>query len=439
MPESLPIKRKWLGYAVVVASLLITFMLWLGKMWWAEDLYDNPWKYPAKIGSHGTLILICWAFILATRFRAVESLFGGLDKVYLAHRRIGECAFFLIFLHPIFLAVAYAESVGGFFRYLWFSDDWVRNTGLIALLAFIVLVVLSIYVKIAYHRWKRTHDLFGVLLILIVIHTVLAGGEIMRYPVLTVWHGGWVVVALAAYGYIRFFYRYIGPQYDYETKMVRAVGNAITEIYLVPVGRPLQPGPGQFVYISIDGDAVSKEPHPFSLSSTPEEQHLRLSIKRLGDWTQDVSQIAVGKPTRIWGPYGHFSKTLLDRPDLPAVMIGGGIGITPFLSIVGSEAFAGRLGETNLIYSVPNEAAAVYRAELLERCRTLPQLTFKQHCSDTEGFIDLSYLASTLNRPLVEHIFMICGPPPMLAALRSILLDANVTARQIVVEDFEIR
>jgi predicted ferric reductase len=173
----LPPKRKWFGYAAVAASLAITYALWLGAMGAADEWYDNPWNYPAKVGSHGTLILMCWAFILATRFRWVERLFGGLDKVYEAHRHIGESAFILIFLHPVFLAVAHADSVAEFLRYLWFSGNWVRNTGLIALAIFILLVVLSIYSKLAYHLWKRSHDFFGALLVLIVVHAVLANGD----------------------------------------------------------------------------------------------------------------------------------------------------------------------------------------------------------------------------------------------------------------------
>lgn len=67
--------------------------------------------------------------------------------------------------------------------------------------------------------------------------------------------------------------------------------------------------------------------------------HLRLSIKRLGDWTEDVSENELGKSARIWGPYGQFSRILLKQAHRPAVLIGGGIGITPFLSIVGAAAF----------------------------------------------------------------------------------------------------
>lgn len=435
----LPPKRKWLGYGVVAASLAITYVLWLGAMWATNEWYDNPWHYPAKVGSHGTLILMCWAFILATRFRWVERLFGGLDKVYKAHRHIGEGAFLLIFLHPVFLAVGDADSVRSLLQYWWFSENWVRNTGLIALGFFVLLVVLSIYSKIAYHRWKRSHDFFGALLVLIVFHAVLANSEIMRYPVLRVWHGSWVVLALAAYVYIRVFYRWFGPLHDYAVASVEDVGDAITEISLKPKGRALHPAPGQFIYVSFDADAVNKEPHPFSISSSPEAALLRLSIKQLGNWTQDVSQIKIGKSARVWGPYGHFTNLALAEPHPPLVMIGGGIGITPFLSLVTSNAFAKRGGQSTLIYAVANFPAAVYQDELRTCAETLPQLTVITHYSDEAGYLDRSYLEGVVEQPLLDCLFMVCGPPPLLEAMRIQLTDAGVITRQIIMEDFEIR
>jgi predicted ferric reductase len=382
---------------------------------------------------------MCWAFILATRFGWVERLFGGLDKVYKAHRHIGESAFFLIFLHPMFLAVAHADSVSAFFRYLWFSGDWVRNTGLIALAIFILLVVLSIYAKIAYHRWKRSHDFFGALLVLIVLHAVLANGEIMRYPVLMVWHGTWVVLALGAYVYIRVLYRWFGPLYDYTVESVEDVGDAITEILLKPKRRALRPAPGQFIYVSFDADAVNKEPHPFSISSSPEAAHLRLSIKRLGDWTQDVAQIKRGKSGRVWGPYGHFAKLALAQPLMPLVMIGGGIGITPFLSLVASETFAGRGGKSTLVYAISDRSSAVYLEELRTRAEALPHFSFNVHYSDEAGYLDRAYLESVVEQPFLDCLFLVCGPPPLMKSMRTLLADAGVSARQVITEDFEIR
>ena len=439
MPQDVSFYRRWAGYGLLTTTILIGLGLWIGSLWAADAWYDSAWKYPAKVGSHTTLMLMCWAFILATRFRPVEWLFGGLDKVYKAHRRIGEAAFFLIWLHPVFLAVAFSDDIAGFFRYLWFSGDWIRNTGIIALAAFTLLVVLSIYLKIAYHRWKRTHDLFGLLLVLIIVHAVISGGEIMAFPVLTMWHGAWVAAGLMAYIYIRLLYRFAGPQYDFVTAEVANIGDNITEIHLDPVGRPMKFHPGQFLYVSFDSNAVSREPHPFSISSPPESSRLRLSIKRLGDWTGDVSSIHNGEPARVWGPYGHFAETLLKRPGAPAVLIGGGIGITPFLSIVRSQAFAERTGDTTLIYSAPTKEKLVYAKEIAETAESLPHFRFVRHVSDDEGFIDRDYLENLLDRPLPEHAFHLCGPEAMTDTFQSFLTNAGVPRKQIIMEDFNIR
>ena len=427
------------GYAVVFGTVVLSIGLWLVEMARAGEMHTNPWIYPAKVGSHGTLILMCWAFILATRFRPIEQLFGGLDKVYKAHRVIGETAFFLIFLHPICLAIARSDSLTGFAGYLWFSDDWARNTGILAFAAFAILVVLSIYWKIAYQRWKRTHDLFGLVLVLVAIHAILGRGEMVKYPLLTVWYASWTAVGLAAYVYIRVLYRFIGPQYNMVTTEVRQRPDETTEVYLKPVGRRMQFEEGQFLYLSYDSDAVTSEPHPFSISSSPEDQNLRLTIKRLGDWTGDVHRIRPGERARVWGPYGQFGKALQEQPDLPVVMIAGGVGITPFLSIIGSEAFAHRKEVGVLIYSVPHQAKQVYADEITSRAAQLPTLRAVIHLSDEAGYIDENYLRETLERPLPDYVWMLCGPDEMTDSIQAQLEAEGVRPEQILIESFDIR
>ncbi|MFU8828161.1 MAG: ferric reductase-like transmembrane domain-containing protein [Phycisphaerales bacterium] len=439
MSEELPANRMLRGYAVVFGTVVLSIGLWLIEMARAGEMHTNPWIYPAKVGSHGTLILMCWAFILATRFRPIEQLFGGLDKVYKAHRVIGETAFFLIFLHPIFLAIARSDSLAGFAGYLWFSDDWARNTGILAFAAFAILVVLSIYWKIAYQRWKRTHDLFGLVLVLIAIHALLGRGEMVKYPLLTVWYASWTVLGLAAYVYIRVLYRFIGPQYNMVTAEVRQRPDEITEVYLKPVGRRMQFEAGQFLYLSYDSDAVTSEPHPFSISSPPEEPNLRLTIKRLGDWTGDVHRIRPGERARVWGPYGHFGKALQEQPDVPMVMIAGGVGITPFLSIIRSEAFAHRKEVGVLIYSVPHQAKQVYADEITSRAAQLPNLRAVMHLSDEAGYIDQNYLRETLDRPLPDYAWMLCGPDEMTDSIQAQLEEDGVRPEQILIESFDIR
>ncbi|MCD8482948.1 MAG: hypothetical protein LR015_09965 [Verrucomicrobia bacterium] len=259
------------------------------------------------------------------------------------------------------------------------------------------------------------------------------------YPVLTAWYGFWSFLGLSAYLYIRVLYRFVGPQYDVVTSDVRDIGDAISEVYLKPVGRPMHFKPGQFLYISFDSDAVTEEPHPFSISSSPEQNSIRLSIKRLGDWTSDIQKIERGEPARIWGPYGHFSDIPLREHAMPLLMIGGGVGITPFLSLVASEVFAHRKGPATLIYSVPNKDKQVYADELRAAATNVAQLSVEFHLSDESGFINESTLQAAVKEPLEHHLVMLCGPGPMTESIRSLLLKAGLKPKQILSEDFQIR
>jgi ferredoxin-NADP reductase len=92
-----------------------------------------------------------------------------------------------------------------------------------------------------------------------------------------------------------------------------------------------------------------------------------------------------------------------------------------------------------LIYAVEDAAAAVYHDELMQRDRDLPRLTVKEHFSEEEGFIDQAYLENLLESPLTDFLFMMCGPPPMIEALYSLLVSAGVRHRQILIEDFDLR
>jgi hypothetical protein len=142
-------KQYYWGYLVVGLSLVLTYAIYFGSMWFYDDWYEYRLKYLAKIGSMGTTMLMCWALVLAARLRIMERLFGGLDKVYKAHRRIGEAALYLIVLHPIFLAL---NPEFDFVRFFWIAQlpgeagiHYVaRMTGLIALAALVALIVVAL-------------------------------------------------------------------------------------------------------------------------------------------------------------------------------------------------------------------------------------------------------------------------------------------------------
>ncbi|MCU0580103.1 MAG: ferric reductase-like transmembrane domain-containing protein, partial [Desulfobacterota bacterium] len=223
----------------IFISLGITLIIWLASKWYFQDWFINPYQYIAKTASLSTTVMICWCLVLSTRWRFLEHLFGGLDKVYQVHKRIGRLSFFLILFHPLFLAVDRLPDAPAFLQAMWFYRPkgdlylWGQNVGVIALLGFAVLMALTLWVKIPYHRWKKTHEFFGLLFIIVCVHIFLVNADVAKYPFLALWIYGWLGLALSGFMYIRFFYRRWGPRYEYHVWNIERVGD-ILEVTLVP-------------------------------------------------------------------------------------------------------------------------------------------------------------------------------------------------------------
>ena len=80
---------------------------------------------------------------------------------------------------------------------------------------------------------------------------------------------------------------------------------------------------------------VSSEEHPFTISSAPgDDGCLAFTVKASGDYTRALRQAVQGDRARVDGPYGRFSYVLRTQPGQPLLLIAGGVGITPMLSML---------------------------------------------------------------------------------------------------------
>jgi len=114
------------------------------------------------------------------------------------------------------------------------------------------------------------------------------------------------VVGAVAYGYREVFARYVIPIYDYTVAEVRRPTRTTLEVTLRPVEQQLTFVPGQFVFLALGG-SDGWQRHPFSVSSSPSDPHLELTIKASGDYTRDLyDQLRPGIPAKLAGPFGGF-------------------------------------------------------------------------------------------------------------------------------------
>ena len=104
------------------------------------------------------------------------------------------------------------------------------------------------------------------------------------------------------------------------------------------------------LYLQAEGDAFSartagqyasirtvrpegwSEPHPFTLSGAPEDPYIRMTIKKEGSFTSAIPNLKPGDQVKCMGPLGVFCMDIDTKPAI--VLIAGGVGITPFLSVL---------------------------------------------------------------------------------------------------------
>jgi len=427
--------KKNVGPSLIIFILATTLFLWFSTLQNYEFIKLEPFLFFSKIFALTGTIAMCCTFILATRAFFLETLFGGLEKVYYAHQYLGKISYLCIFLHTVF-------------QFLRFVPDWNKafslfmptqldgvTFGILAFLLFTLLTALTIVITIPYHIWKRTHEFFIIVLLLTFLHIFFINKHVNASPLLSAWIYGFMGLAGVSYLYIRFLYRFIGPLYHYNIDKIEHIRKT-WNIYLTPSkDKVLNYKPGQFIYVSFDNDTLGKESHPFSISSHPEDNFVRLSIKELGDYTSKLKYLQKGGPVRLWGPYGKFYEKYLYQNNKDAVFFAGGIGITPFLSMIKHEAYQPQNRDTYLFFCVKDKDRADFDTELRLYTKHNPRIHYMLYCVKTSGFITAKKVSSFMG-DLKNKNFFLCGPKGMMDSLTTQLKAAGVRNNNIITEDF---
>jgi len=468
--------RTHQNFRPVLLTVCITIILWVGSKWYFQDWFENPWKYPAKASSLMATVLMCWCIVLSTRLRWIEDYFGGLDKVYQIHKRLGKWSFYVILAHPVFLAFDRLPSLPGFLRRLWFlpseGDRYVfgHNLGVSALLLMAALVTVTLWVRIPYHRWKKTHEWFGFVLLVIIVHIVSVDRDVSSYPALGIWVYGLLAVASASFVYIRFLYRFWGPRFPYRVAGIDRQGE-ILEITFEPEEKKMDFRPSQFVYLVVNKEGITPEPHPYSIACGYNlESRFKLGIKKSGDHTRTLDLLEKGDSVTVYGPYGHFSDRFLSA-ERDCVFIGGGIGITPFIGMwhiaLHSEERLSPAEAPQWLERLHPESITSWkspRVALFYVCITHDQASFDNdirnevilskfkgfksledrghhyelYLSSRQGLISANYIDSRVDGGIRERNIFLCGPSPMVGALIKQFQALGVPKGQIITEDFNL-
>ncbi|MFZ0521112.1 MAG: FAD-dependent oxidoreductase [Candidatus Acidiferrales bacterium] len=181
-----------------------------------------------------------------------------------------------------------------------------------------------------------------------------------------------------------------------------------------------------------------------SIASAPHERNVMVAMRlRTTAFKRTLNSLPLGTELLLQGPFGWM--TLPRNSTRPAVLLAGGIGITPFRSLVWSEAESLSARRILLFYSVrvPEEAA------FLEELREMEQHNkrYKLICTVTQpeksrmawlgetGRISMQMLSKWIP-DLSVPIYYIAGPPGMVTGVRQMLIGAGVAEEDIRAEEF---
>lgn len=429
--------KKLVGWlAIILISFSPVFLLiFLGPslIYSYSDITHKLGQITALIG----ITMFAITFILATRLKFIEDIFGGLDKVYVVHCIVGATALMMILFHPILLVLKFIPSnLKLAAEYLLPNAYWSVNFGIIALLGMIGLIYLTFYSKIKYHQWKISHEFLGAVFIFAVLHMFLVRGTASRDYIFSGYYLYASIVSLiglASFFYSLFLKNRIKKQAIYKIKNIEKKKN-VNEITLSPLGKPIQYKSGQFIFIRFYNEKLSNEAHPFSIASKSNNPEIKIMVKNLGDFTGNLHQLNVGDRVGIEGPYGRFNfHTNKTNPN--QIWVAGGIGITPFIGMV-EDLKPGQ--KVDLYYSVKSEDEFMSLDFLKsieaknKNFRLFPWITSKN------GYLTLKNIQENSGK-LADKEFCLCGPNALKEALKNDLIKLGISNDKIHSEEFSFR
>lgn len=241
-------------------------------------------------------------------------------------------------------------------------------------------------------------------------------------------------------------------------RVVRKVkeSEVITSFYLAPEdGNAIASfEPGQYISVKMElPDEANTHIRQYSLSDAPGQMHYRISVKRedsvQGRPAGKVSvylheHVQEGETLWLSAPAGEFTLQQ-DRKD-PVVLISGGVGLTPMISMLNTVLQTNPERKVTFIHSAQNGDVHAMRGHVEELARKHPQLSVywcyanptdldrEEKAFHKEGFIDYPWLTSAAGSKQSDFYF--CGPIPFMKTVKDILVEWGVDGANIHYEFF---
>jgi len=229
---------------------------------------------------------------------------------------------------------------------------------------------------------------------------------------------------------------------EFETRVAEIIRRA-SDVKSFRFKRPeeLDYDPGQYMYITIMIANSEKQTKHFTISSSPTETDFVEFTKRITDheFSKALDQLKIGDWAYIEAPEGEF----IFKGEYPkAALITGGIGITPFRSMIKYCTDKGVESQITLLYGNRNEESVVFKEELDMLARQNQNVKIvhilsqpSENWKGRHGYVDIQMIKEEVP-DYMERVFYVCGSPGLVTNMLNMLKTLKVPEANIKTENF---
>jgi predicted ferric reductase len=425
--------KRNIGNLVIIALVVLTVVVWIVFPPENDGRDKFLRQYVGEVIGSINIVLMACSLVIAARPKWAEPYFGGLDKMYMTHRHTSTAALLLIFVHVLTVPISLSGWVLG--NYL----------AVIAFIGIVSIALVSLSPRIpflnritggTYEGWKRLKKYIGIFFILGFIHSLTIRDPLDAFIAINFVQVFFIIGAVA-YLYTEVFGRFFKKYIPYTVEAVDHPNSITTEVVLRPTGDPIKKQrAGQFMFVRFPNSPTLDESHPFTISSAPDEEVLRLTIKASGDFTRAlVTDLKPGMDATVEGPYGMFDYKTGGKKQ---IWIAGGIGLTPFLSFI--RDMDGDLDhDIDFYYTVRHRDEALFYNEIVAAAQKNQHLKLHIRFSATGGSLTVDEIVRDAGGSVDGYHVYVCGPFPMIQAFERKFISLGVPENHIHFEEFNFR
>lgn len=378
-----------------------------------------------------SFLLISFLIISGDTARFFDKYFG-IDRIIKFQRKVAITTYFIVFTHPLFIILS---GVYGINYLLPQFGALPLAFGALSLYIFIVIMVSSLnYKRVSYKVWQYLHIATYILFAFVIYHSIYTGTAINDLSIKIIYY---ILLIMVVIGIIyRTNYKLKQRKNNFFVKEIISETKDTYTLVLNPKTK-VDFQPGQFFFLRLEGKKLYAR-HPFSVSSAPKEKDLSFTVKLAGRFTQEALKVKKGDEVKVEGPFGNF---ILPEKGKELVFIAGGVGITPFMSMIKHLKDIKSKIKVLLLYSSKTEKDIIFKSKLgkINESWLKKIYILSREEKKTKGYeigrINQDILTKYIDN-FKNKVFYICGPQEMNHSLKEALLSLGVKKENIIFEDF---